>query len=573
VTVRCDSATINLPVTPETSPTDIIYSTANLVSHRVDPSNCVLIEGYVIFGLERRLRKYEKIRDVMNSWDRDQQNSLVIMSYDSPPDDRDLDLAHVPRTDNPPIGFTFQLYHSSRPGKWNKRWVTLMDTGQIFAAKHPDSKFTDKDSTALCHLSDFDIYTPRESETRRHLKAPKRFCYAIKSQQKTNVFPNGENWVHFFSTEDSKLAQRFHELIHGWRSWYLANKKVDLHERAASTRTSADTLKKSMSVSQKSHQSRQPEDQKPYLIGEFKPLIDMERFDKPLEEFGKDLPVQAPPPEPETKELPQRTKTVSRTPTKTQNKKSLSVPTSPRSTESEFLSGSLLGDNYEKRKQAETAPTLVKKIEGPFTEGPSLLNNGLNKGAKAPAPAVQKPEPQSWFPSAVEHTARQHNVASVRGSQRRPMTADNASYHRYQQQPLLGYGHNNAQPAPPPLPGTRGAFRGPGNGRGVRAPANGGPLIDLANGNPMPSATLPRSNTRFSTAPIPGAGGLVNQPRRRATTTTTTSRSGQPLVSGIRPPVPPLPDRSQRRPESRVISPTSSGRGQRPSEPLINRAR
>ena len=570
MTVRCDSATINLPVTPETSPRDIIYSTANLVSHQVDPSNCVLVEGYVMFGLERRLRNYEKIRDVMNSWDRDQQNALVVLSFDSPPDDRDLDLAYVPKTEDPPIGFTFQLYHSSRPGKWNKRWVTLMDTGQIFAAKHPDSKFTDKDGTALCHLSDFDIYTPKESETRRHLKAPKRFCYAIKSQQKTNVFPNGENWVHFFSTEDSKLAQRFHELIHGWRSWYLANKKVDLPDRAkqpGSSRTSGDTLKKSMSLSQKSHQSRLDDGEKPYTIGDFKPLIDMQRFDKPIEEFGKDLPAEVPPAEPEAKETTTpKTKTLSRTRTnKTVSSKAPSVPTSPQSAESEFLSGSLLGDAYEKRKQAETVTTQVKKIEGPFTEGPSLLNGG----AKSVTSTPEKPEVQSWFPSAVEHTARHRSVSSPRGPPRRPMTADNAA-HRHQQHPLLGYGYSNAQQAPP-LPG-RGAMRGPGNGRGVKAPPHGAPLIDLANGNPMPSGMPSRSNTRSSTAPGPGgAGGLINQPRRRATTTS--SRSGQPLISGIRPPVPPLPDRSHRRPEHRVVSPSSSGRGQRPAEPLINRAK
>lgn len=569
ITVRCQSATINLPVTPETSPADIIYSTANFITQKVEPANCILVECYVMCGLERRLRKYERIRDVMNSWDRDQQNSLMVLPLDSTPDDRAYDLAHVPKTEDPPIGFTFQLYHASKPGKWNKRWVTLMDTGQMFAAKRPDSKFTDKDGTTLCHLSDFDIYTPRESEMRRHLKPPKKFCYAIKSQQKSNAFVNGENFIHFFCTDDHKLAHRFHELIHGWRSWYLANKKVDLVEKAA------QTIKKSLSISHKSHKSKPSLDEKPYTIGEFKPLIDMERFDKPIEEFGKDLPVEEPPPppqpEPQPKEgSPKPRRARSKAPPR--NRAAPSLPTSPVSNEGEgdgdgeFLSGGLLGDAYDKRKQAEAAPavtTEVKKIEGPFTEGPSLLN-GMMNAAKPAAPAPKKPEPASWFPSATEHTARARSTSAPRHAQqhRRPVTADNSLRQKHQQQPFLppaGY---------PPPPGRAGPRSG--RGHGVKPPPNGTPLIDLANGNPMPSGPMPSRSA--SRAAPPGGGGLVNQPRRRATTASSRSGAGG-YIPTDRPPVPPLPDRSTRRPDHRMVSPPTHSRDHRPAEPLINRAK
>lgn len=570
--MRCLSATINLPVTPETSPADIVYSTANLITQNIDPATCVLVECNVTCGLERRLRRYERIRDVMNSWDRDQQNSLLVLPHDAPPDVRDLELAHVPRTEEPPLGFTFQLYHASRQGKWNKRWVTLMDTGQMFAAKYPDSKFTDKDGTTLCHLSDFDIYTPRESELRRHLKPPMKFCYAIKSQQKSNAFPNGENFIHFFSTDDSKLAHRFHELIHGWRSWYLANKKVDLADKAV------ETLKKSLSISHKSHKSKPSTDEKPYMIGDFKPLINMERFDKPIEEFGKDLPVEAPPPppQPEPKEpapKPKRAPSKAASSSKqTMSSKQLpSLPTSPASNEGEFLSGGLLGDAYEKRKQAETITTEVKKIEGPFTEGPSLLN-GIISGAKSVASTHEKPEPPSWFPSAAEHTARARSVPTPRnGPPRRPVTADDASRQKHHQRQQF------FAPGPPGYPPPLRTGPRPGKGRGVKPPASGTPLIDLANGNPMPSGPSSSRSTPRVGAPSGGIGGgapggLINQPRRRATTTSSRSGAPQGYASGDRPPVPPVPDRSARRHDQRMPHAPHS-RDQRPAEPLINRAK
>ncbi|PHH71676.1 hypothetical protein CDD83_5124 [Cordyceps sp. RAO-2017] len=228
VIVRCLSSTITLPITADTSPVDVVRLSADTTSHAVTPATCVVVECYFMLGLERRLRHYERVRDTLNSWDNDEQNSLLILPCDAPKDGQGLDLASVPRTDDPPPGFCLQIHHSARPGKWNKRWVTLQDSGQIFSSKRPDAGPADKDSLVLCHLSDFDIYSPKESEMRRNLKPPKKFCYAIKSQQKTFVFPNGENFVHFFCTDDDKLAARFYELVHGWRSWYLVNRMVDL---------------------------------------------------------------------------------------------------------------------------------------------------------------------------------------------------------------------------------------------------------------------------------------------------------------------------------------------------------
>jgi hypothetical protein len=158
----------------------------------------------------------------MNSWDTDQQNSLVVQNSDSPSRDYDLAYSHAPRS--APQDLTVYMYHSQQPGKWNKRYITLLSMGQIFVSKRPYAKVTDKDVTTICHLSDFDIYTPIARQTRKYLKPPKKTCHAIKSQQKTNIFLNTENFVHFFSTDDEELADKWYSTVQQWRSWYLVYK-------------------------------------------------------------------------------------------------------------------------------------------------------------------------------------------------------------------------------------------------------------------------------------------------------------------------------------------------------------
>ncbi|CVL10142.1 uncharacterized protein FPRN_04712 [Fusarium proliferatum] len=603
VCVRCLSSVINLPVNTDTSPVDILYSTANLTSHDIDPKASVLIECYVELGLERRLRRYERIRDVMNSWDRDQQNSLLVVTNDiSQSDDPDLDMKSVPRTPTPPPGFTLQMYHSSRPGKWNKRWITLLESGQMFASKKPDSKASDKDSTVLCHLSDFDIYTPRESEARRHLKAPRRFCYAVKSQQKTFVFPNGENFVHFFCAEDGKLARRFLELVQRWRSWYLVNKQVDFEKKDKPPQLAMhlenDTVPKAISrtkssATHKGHSTQVFVDETPYTIGAFQPLLDMDRFDKPLEEFGKDLEQD------KTKHGDHDTEFKSGlvrkatckqpnvlTSSKSTHQKHRSPPT-PRD-EAQFSSTGLLGQVYEeKRKIAERAPVIslpptnaaftkgasllgqgyeqkrkiserapinnsVPSTNAAFTEGPSLLNGGV---VSPTSPNENMAVSKSWFPLGTDQSSQpRYRSRSVRDPNRRPTTSEKVPD---MPQPLVNL--TNSFPEPPRWRENK--------GHGVKAPA-GGPLISLATGGSTNNSfnTGSASGLVGQSRPLPSSSSMtvVSRPRSRSITGTQQSPSHAP-------PVPPLPIRSLRRENTAPLE-QSRGRDPRPREPLINRA-
>ncbi|KYK61533.1 hypothetical protein DCS_02675 [Drechmeria coniospora] len=553
VVVRCDTFITTVTVTADTSPGDIIQTVARQTKHPVTASTSVLLEAYSALGLERPLRRYERVRDTLNSWDSDQQNSLIVVASETVSNDQNLDIDSVDRTDDPPPGFCVQLHHSSRPGKWQKRWMTLLDSGQMFLSKRPDAGPSDKDSTVVCHLSDFDIYKPKESELRRNLKPPKKFCYAIKSQQKTFVFPNGTNFVHFFCTDDHQLATRFFDLVHGWRSWYLASKLVPPEEEI-----SAPPPPPNFSNPLINRAKSNKETLRISIDGSGEPLMDVSGFKAP------DI---------STLTLPPR---------KTSSKGSSGSKSSPTSPDGPgtFSSEGLLGDGYEKRRQAEAATRAANKsakVEGPYTEGPSLLNGGI------PSNTTTAAETKSWFPSASEHTAR-IRANSLHNTRRPPRVTDPDLLRRENPMPAPLLQFDDATLPQPSRHHHHGPKSSPNRTRsmGRRPGAGGGPLIDFATGGqsePLPNGPPKRTVSRRG---LPAsAPGVQGPPSHELSRTRSRSSAGSVRSSHSRrhgpdnhsaPPVPPLPNRSPRRDQFDMpVSP--QGRGLRRPEPLVDRAR
>ena len=193
----------------------------------------------------------------MNSWDHDEQNTLDIVSESAGehiPDD--LEAKHVPKQQ--PGETSLYMYHSLKPGKWDKRWVTLRSDGQISVAKHNDGK----DGSNICHLSDFDIYTTTQRQMKK-VKSPKKICYATKSQQKSAMFLSGINFVHFFSTSDKETGSRLYNAVQVWRSWYLVNTLGEGQKKPNSHITNGDRPGTS-------------DTETPYQLGSFKPLLDFD---------------------------------------------------------------------------------------------------------------------------------------------------------------------------------------------------------------------------------------------------------------------------------------------------------
>lgn len=217
VLVQYGDLTMDFAVTPSTQARDILMAAPKRLSRDVDPAKFILMESFHQLGLERPLRRYERIRDVMNSWAHDTDSRLFIMPPASTDALDQLDAQRVPSEQ--PGAVTVYLYYSQRPRKWDKRYITLRTDGQVIMAKKEGSK----DQTNVCHLSDFDIYVPSARALAKEIKPSKRICYAIKSQQKSSMFLKTENFVHFFTTNDGSMAEKWYQAVQKWRSWYMIN--------------------------------------------------------------------------------------------------------------------------------------------------------------------------------------------------------------------------------------------------------------------------------------------------------------------------------------------------------------
>ncbi|KAF2859758.1 hypothetical protein K470DRAFT_93091 [Piedraia hortae CBS 480.64] len=214
ISVEYGRESVLLPVTATTTPTDLIRLAAERLQ-AVNIRSAVLLEHFRSVGVQRPLRRYERIRDVMNSWDGDSSNALILVDPGVGRSEAELGLAGVPRL-RPSQDLTWVLSYSQQVGKWDKRVVTLKSDGQITVGRDGGA------AQNVCHLSDFDIYSPTADKVKRKIRPPKRICYAIKSQERASVFESTRLFVHFFCTNDRLVGDEFYAAVQGWRSWYLA---------------------------------------------------------------------------------------------------------------------------------------------------------------------------------------------------------------------------------------------------------------------------------------------------------------------------------------------------------------
>jgi len=407
----------------------------------INAENCIVVEHYGILGLERRVRCYERIRDIMNSWDRDTQNQLLVEIASPGENHEELDVASIPTGEEGPSGCQLQMYQSNRPGKWNKRWITLLDNGQIVCAKKPDAKLADKDTASLCHLSDYDIYTPTDSQMKRHIKPPKRYCFAIKSQHKTTLFLNTEKYVQYFCTDDPQTAREFRETVFGWRSWYLADRRPEVRNKRANTitrRMDGSSQSASAKAMPNKFETVPPANGSNYAIGKFEPLIDMSSFEQPLSQLENG----SAPSEQEPSSVQKGVQTLGLRLSKRAPPTSTASQGRKRESDDGFTGG-LLGEQYEIRKQA-LSDTDAKQNQA-FTDGPSLLSSQIG-----PEFSSSHDDTPSWFPSAVEHTAKQRSATQPMTV--RPTTSASPRHERRSSltaaaRRLVGYPSSSSRPS------------------------------------------------------------------------------------------------------------------------------
>ena len=267
VLVECGRSRVILAVTPTTTAADLIKSAAGSLSERIDVQSAVLLEDFSTVGVQRPLRRYEHIRDVMNSWNSDKQNSLLLVEPGTGTSEPELSIAGVSK--KRPAEASWLLSYSQKVGKWDKRTFTLKADGQL-VMQRDTSRAQDEN---VCHLSDFDIYTPTPDKIRRRIKPPKKHCYAIKSQQKTAMFESTENFVHFFCVNDRGIAEDFHAAVQAWRSWYLVNVMGEGAKKAKSAEVRPGSRGQGVGGQGYAGDSFNSHPQ----LGSFAPLIDLDR--------------------------------------------------------------------------------------------------------------------------------------------------------------------------------------------------------------------------------------------------------------------------------------------------------
>ncbi|KAL4791575.1 hypothetical protein BDV19DRAFT_291665 [Aspergillus venezuelensis] len=450
--VQYKKHSLKLSVSPSTSAHDILVSASRSISE-INPSRFILMESFTAQGLERPIRQYECVRDVMNSWVHDAENTMLIVPAPSVDALDFLSAKTVPSL--PPMDATFHIYYSQKPRKWDKRYLTIRSDGQVTLSK----KDMAKEQTNICHLSDFDIYSPTPSFLSSRVKPPKKICYAVKSQQKASMFLTTENFIHFFATNDKSVADGWYRAVQGWRSWYLINK---LGAGQADAKDEPEVVPQ-----------EQPQ------IQQFKPLVaTMDTH------FEQEEPLVA---RARTKHMPSRRRSREHGPPPSSFPKSLAKEsdTSPThsSDESPFAATSLLGRTYSLRHKA-----MKEREERERRENDVLFSQGLVGSATA-APRQH---------SASRPESRTNSLTSAQQPELDSLLKRSQSIKQAQ--------------GPKPLVDLTPVYQEPPQhtrkGRGVTV-ETGGPLIDAATGIESPGGiNVPSSKTwrRPPVPPIPAAG-------------------------------------------------------------------
>ncbi|KAF3045891.1 hypothetical protein E8E12_004930 [Didymella heteroderae] len=511
VTVVFNKRRIQLPITPTTTPLDLFKSADIILPDPVPVRTAVALEWFKKVDIKRPLRNYEYVRDVMNSWDYDDQNELIIIDSAIDGIDQDELLSYgVP--EKRPEGMSCMLNHSSKPGKWTKKFFVLRPDGQLVTAKNEKVKTSDQEN--VCHLTDYDIYQVTPSKIAR-VKPPKKIVFAVKSLQKSNIFADESQYVHFFCTNDRAIANAFWKALQTWRSWHLKYEKGEGLKKSPATRKVLDSAGPGILPGAPSH-SRGESVGSHYQLGAFTSLIDMSDFNKKLDEIEVHKPGEFPDDAPlsklggvqpmmharkrsvRTKQPPPVSRGLAALATSNapeDNSRQNSITQSYKSQDEEtFASGGLLGRTYTTRQKA--VQDREQKQNGAFTEGPSLISN-------------------------------MDQIIPSSGLNRSSSTRSNGNYHRRTSSDIRRTASKRVPGMPQPLVDLTPTYRPPPQfakqGKGYNPGANAGPLVESATS--MDEAIQVPSSTDWRAKPRPV---YAPQPNER---TKSLKGRGQPLAA------------------------------------------
>ncbi|ORX86297.1 hypothetical protein BCR32DRAFT_199134, partial [Anaeromyces robustus] len=139
------------------------------------------------FGVERPLKEWEIVTDIITSWDIQKTKNAIIMKkynyYES--------LRASSAVGRFP-SIRGKLYTETKPGKYNKRQFELRPNGLYYYKKKATQE------TLFVNLSSYDVYT-----LLIHMpNAPTEFAFAIKSTDPIHFFEDKKKYIHYLYAED-----------------------------------------------------------------------------------------------------------------------------------------------------------------------------------------------------------------------------------------------------------------------------------------------------------------------------------------------------------------------------------
>ncbi|KAF9131270.1 hypothetical protein BG015_003876 [Linnemannia schmuckeri] len=155
------------------------------------------------FLIERPLRDFEVILDVMKTWEADKDNKMICKPF---PARNELTAQEVVRLVGPAGQESFVRPHGwvhieMKKSKWVKRYLHITDTA-VYHSK--DAKFNGENM--LCLLRNFDVYAvqvPRK-------KASTKFGFALKSSDKIHLFETPEDdYIHYICTDSGESLREW----------------------------------------------------------------------------------------------------------------------------------------------------------------------------------------------------------------------------------------------------------------------------------------------------------------------------------------------------------------------------
>ncbi|TGZ79497.1 hypothetical protein EX30DRAFT_397075 [Ascodesmis nigricans] len=183
-----------------------------------------LVELWPTLGLERPIRYFERVSDVVNTWDNpDEEKKSHVRVCKSAWGALDRRLEDFPKTERP-SGETMVHYYVTADRKWVKRTMSIdVEGGSLRIVKKDRPK--DKDYCQVVSLDTFDIYTFTNPKDGHKIgRCPGRYVFALKSQHKQTLFGKNSVFVHYFALDEDKLFIKWHAMIRDVKTRLLAVK-------------------------------------------------------------------------------------------------------------------------------------------------------------------------------------------------------------------------------------------------------------------------------------------------------------------------------------------------------------